>query len=360
MERKKLMKVKERLFFLQTGAGLLLFFSFLTLLLLHPQNVQAGVAAGVNLCLHTLIPSMLPLLILSSFFQMSELGAAAARLLERPMQRLFGVPGAGAGVLLFAVLGGFPAGSANIRTCVEQQSLSRRDGQLLQLLCFCPSAAFTIGAVGGGMLGSAAAGFLLELSVLLPLPVLNLPLRLLRPPSAVPLPQKRSCLPAAQAFVNAVEHGAKTMLLVCAFVCLFSVLPPLLDLFPLPEKVRIWAAVLPELTAGIRDASQTLPLPALAGLLAVGGFCAHCQVLPTLRLLRLGYWKFFLFRLCHAGLSALVSLALYRFVPMQTMVFAAKSAAFAPSAASSLAVSVCLCCMCALLLGGDAVFKIRA
>lgn len=350
-------KAKERLFRLRCAGGLFLFFCLVFLLLKNTAAAQRGVAEGVRLCLDTLIPAMLPLLILAAFFQRSELGVAAARLLEKPTRLLFGVGGAGAGVVLFSVLGGFPAGASCIQTAAEEKALSRREGQLLQLLCFYPSAVFTVGAVGGGMLGSTGMGLLLEASVLLPLPLLGLPLRrLLREPTLPPR-SKQAALPPAQAFLDAVEQGARTLLMMCAFVCLFSALPPVLAAFALPAFFRVWLPVLPELTGGIRAAAAVFPLPALAALLSFGGFCAHCQVLPTLRVLRLRYWKFFLFRLLHAGLSAALCRLLCRRIPLQAQVFAPQQLRFAPSAASSAAVSVCLVCMCALLLlGRETVF----
>ena len=346
-------KTKERLFFLRCSVGLFVFCCLVFLLLRDPEATRRGVAAGVRLCLQTLIPSMLPLLILAAFFQRSSLGAAATRLLEVPMRLLLGVSGAGAGAVLFSVLGGFPAGAQTICEAVDQKALTRREGRVLQLLCFCPSAAFTVGAVGGGMLGSVGAGLLLEGTVLMPLLVLAVPLRL-RLRGLVPSPvQKKAALSDAEAFTAAVANGAQTMLLICAFVCLFSALPAVLAAFPIPERLRVWVNALPELTGGVRAAAKELSLPSLAGLLSFGGFCAHCQVLPSLQKLRLRYFVFLLFRLAHAGLSALVCWGLCRLIPIRLAVFAGQGAAFAPSAASSAAVSVCMVCMCALLLLGS-------
>ncbi|MBQ7597795.1 MAG: hypothetical protein IJU56_04365 [Clostridia bacterium] len=359
MRQKRSSVSAERLFFFKCGAGLFLFFALIFLLLQNAKAAQSGVAAGVHLCLQTLIPSMLPLLILSAFFQRSALGAAASGMLEAPTRLLLGVSGAGAGVVLFALLGGFPAGASSIRAAVETRSLSRRDGKVLQLLCFCPSAAFTVGAVGAGMLGEIKIGLMLEISVLLPLLLLALPLRFLVPANAVPPGKKRAFLSPAQAFVDAVEEGAKAMLSVCAFVCLFSALPPVLSAFSFPEKLRVWVLALPELTGGIYGAAKSLSLPALASLLSFGGFCAHCQLLPTLQFLHLSYWKFFLFRLLHALLSAAVCFALCRAFPMLRPVFAQSGAALAPFSASSPAVSVCLCSMCALLLLGSSTIKLE-
>ncbi len=347
------MKTKERLFALRCGVGLFLFCCLVFLLLRDPKATSHGVVSGVKLCLYTLIPSMLPLLILASLFEKSELGAAASRLLELPMHLLLGVSGAGAGAALFTVLGGFPAGAQSISAALDRQVLSRREGQVLQLLCFCPSAAFTVGAVGGGMLGSAKAGVLLELSVLLPSVLLSVPLRFWARPSALPSKRVFCMEPAAKAFTDSVAQGAQSMLLICAFVCLFSALPPVLSAFHLPQWAKVWVLALPELTGGIRSAVHVLSLPWTAGLLSFGGFCAHCQVLPVLQKLRLPYFIFLLFRLMHAGLSVLVCRCLCPLFPFQSAVFAGSSASFAPSAASSAAVSVCLVCMCALLLLGS-------
>ncbi len=359
MQQKRSPNAAERLFFFKCGAGLFLFFALIFFLLQNAKAAQSGVAAGVRLCLQTLIPSMLPLLILSAFFQRSALGFAASKLLEAPTKLLFGVSGAGAGVFLFALLGGFPAGASSIRAAVETRSLSRRDGKVLQLLCFCPSAAFTVGAVGTGMLGKTEIGLLLEASVLLPLFLLAIPLRFLYSADTVPPGQNRAFLSPAKAFIDAVEQGTKAMLSVCAFVCLFSALPPVLSAFPFSERVRVWALALPELTGGMNSASKSLSLPALAALLSFGGFCAHCQLLPTLQFLHLSYLKFFLFRLCHALLSAAACFVLCRLFPMLRPVFAQPGTALAPSSASSPAVSVCLCIMCALLLLGSSTITLE-
>ena len=360
MKREPFHLSAERQFLLKSGVGLHFFFAFVFLILRMPQRAAQGAAAGVTLCLKTLIPAMLPLLVLSAFFQRSALGAAAAKLAERPAQLLFGVSGAGAGTVLFSLLGGYPASTQSIQSALQTQTLSWREGKLLQYLFFCPSAAFTVGAVGGTMLKSTVAGGMLLLSLLLPMPLLSLPLRLCCREDAVPPSKRMAFLPAPEAFLAAVEQGTRTMLHICTLVCLFSVLPELLDAFPLPYAVRFWALALPEVTSGVQAATKTQPLPVVAGLLSFGGFCAHAQVLPTLRALRVRYVDFLLFRVCQAALSAGACFLLCRLFPNATAVFSGQGTVLAPSAASSIAVSVCLCCMCVLLLlGSDTVLKIK-
>ena len=122
---------------------------------LYPSAAAAGASRGMALCSSVIIPSLLPFLVLCGTFLHSALCKAAGRVLRRPTALLFRLPGCCGAPVLMAFVGGYPAGAAAIATLLERREITEKDAERMLHFCVCAGPAFTVGAVGSGMLGSA-------------------------------------------------------------------------------------------------------------------------------------------------------------------------------------------------------------
>ena len=96
---------------LRSAALLLLSLSCGAALSLAPETAARGAAAGLDVCLGVLVPSLFPFLVLSVFLVRSGGAALLGRVFDRPFRLLFRLPGCCAPGVLVGLAGGYPAGA---------------------------------------------------------------------------------------------------------------------------------------------------------------------------------------------------------------------------------------------------------
>ena len=308
------------------------------LLVLYPSESARGAREGLVLCGDLLVPALFPFFVLSSLLVETGLTGRLARPLERPARFCLGVGGAGTAALLLGLVGGYPVG---LRTLAELRSAGDcpdREARRAALFCNSCGPAFLLGAAGAGVFGSRQAGLLLLAANGLAAIGLAAGLRLLCGPAtdgAMRIPRREAPLP--EVFPRCVSGAFSSVLGVCGYVILFSVLAALADctgilalcqrglriLFPGPDGdtlARSLTLGLLELstgTAALREAAETAAaLPLAAFLLGWGGLSVHGQSLPFLRQAGGQTGPYLAAKLVHGLLAAGLSSLLLRLFPL--------------------------------------------
>lgn len=146
----------------------------LVYLLIFPREALQASARGVDLWFHTVLPTLLPFIILSGLLVTS---GALLPLLQKADKicRVFpGLSGAGTYALVLGVLCGFPMGARTTAALLRENSISQREARLLLCVSNHVSPAFLAGYVrsllpdpgwmplaAGIYYGAAAAAFFL-------------------------------------------------------------------------------------------------------------------------------------------------------------------------------------------------------
>ena len=187
---------------------------------------KEGAAWGAQLFAQLLLPSLLPFFVLSQL--LSRLGLP--KILERRcggvMERCFALPGCAAAALVLGLCGGYPLGAATAAALRERGELEQEEAERLLFFCDNTGPSFAVAAMGGGALGSAAAGALLYLVHALSALLLGLlcargkscPRRVAPSGEAAPVP------PFSKALTESVGAAGGAMLNVGFFVVFFSAL----------------------------------------------------------------------------------------------------------------------------------------
>ncbi len=289
---------------------------FAIALLICPQEVIRGTAAGGSLCIDLLLPSLFPFMILAAFLARS----GAGELLSRPflpLTRLLRLPDATAPVLLTSMLGGYPTGAQAILSFTESGRLQKSEADRLLRCSVNAGPAFVVVAVGERMFGSADLGWrLLAAQVCSSLLLCLLFCRGSRAGNHAAAPQPNP--PLSSALVESVSQATRGILSIGSYVLLVSVLLELLRPLPLPPALRAGITGLLEVTTGCRAASalggRTGALLA-AFFLAFGG-CSVCfQVLSLLLPSGISTRNFFGTRLLGGALCALLLLPILPQLP---------------------------------------------
>ena len=115
----------------------------MTLLILDSRCAAQSVRAALQLCLHTLVPTLFPLFVFSAMLvpQLSSLRIPG-------LARVLGIPEGSEGLFILGCGGGFPVGAACVSQAAQAGALRKEDAQrMLGLVSFCgPS--FLFGIIG--------------------------------------------------------------------------------------------------------------------------------------------------------------------------------------------------------------------
>lgn len=297
----------------------LIFLSAALALLLFPGAVQSGVASGISYCLVTLAPSLFPFMVLSGFAADSPAASVLGRPLGPIARYLFRLPPCCAVPILMGFTGGYPAGAKGVSLLLAQGRVTREQAGRMLMFCVNPGLAFTVTYLGVGVFGSAAVGWRLFLCVTIPSVAMGIAAGLRSP--VPPRPEASSAAPPPPgALTRSVSGAARSVLVMCACIVLFSGLNSFLHASGVFQGiVRLlshlgiftpqgWAAAvsfLLEVTGGTGDARALGVGPAFFAFgLAFGGICVHMQIISLFGELPVRLPVFLLSRLVHGLLAA--------------------------------------------------------
>lgn len=309
--------------------------------LLYARETEDGIARGIAICTQTLIPSLFPFLFLSSFLVRSGACTAAGPWVSHITQALFRLPGSCAGVILMGLLGGYPVGIGMTEELMQRGELAPSQAQRLVLFCVDAGPAFTIAAVGTGMMGSAHTGVLLYVSGAVSVLAMGVMMRFLperRPVQAQP-GNPAAPLPLADAMTTAVSSAVKAMVNICAWVLLFCAAGNLIHLIPMPDAWYNTVAYVLEISSGCVAAAHRAPPAVLSAMLSFSGLCVICQLTPGARRCGVPLWQLFLSRIIAAALSGAICALLCRIFPS----YIQTAAGFEPLYHAGLSVSIPAC-----------------
>lgn len=267
-----------------SAAAFLLLVLFAAVFLSSPARFGQSVLNGLMLWLTAIVPTALPLLVVLSLMVRSPAFLSLTRRLSPFAEKLFRIPGAGAGAMLLSLLSGYPAGARTVAELASEGRLQKGDVFYTACLASTSGPAFCLGAAAA-MFSSPAAGMVLFGSHLLAVWSAGFLLpRLTRHkanPAPPPLPKARE--PFSALLFSAVQAVLSVGALIALFFCLkemlFSILPPLSG-----YGEGVLSGLL-EVTAGVSalaNLKTPLSLALAAAEVSFGGLCVNAQQLSFL------------------------------------------------------------------------------
>ncbi len=118
-----------------TKAGIIL---FLAVILIFPASSYQGAKKGLLLWFNTILPALLPFIIISNLVIGLQITRPLSKLLYPVFHTLFGISRGGCYPVLMGFLTGIPVGAKSVADLVHQGSIKKEEGQYL--LGFCNNA----------------------------------------------------------------------------------------------------------------------------------------------------------------------------------------------------------------------------
>ena len=239
------------------------------LVLLDGSTAQEGIRQGLNLCVKSVIPALLPFHLLSSIF--TDILWGKPSLLLETLGRLFHMPKGSECLLLPAFLGGFPAGAAAVGDAWKAGGLKKEDAERLLGWCNQAGPGFLFGIAANTLPDPLAAWKLWGLLILGALAAAAL----------IPVGKSAAAPRGKEDRQDFLSQTVLTMGKICVTVMAFRVMICYIDVYlNLHGMKKVLVGGLLELTNGCCDlplVSAPYRMIVAALLLSLGGLCVLFQ-----------------------------------------------------------------------------------
>lgn len=284
-----------------------------TVLIAFSSEIRKGAYQGLVLAENTIIPSLLPLLIIFLLIMKTGAKDALAKLLGGISLYAFNLPRVTFPAIFLGMIGGYPTGALLTQELFDKGEIDSAQAKSIMRFNLCGGCGFIITAVGSVSLLNLKAGIILFFSNVISNILIGIAQGIGRKRTDCSFYSFTESIRISDALTDAVSSSVNSVLNITAFVILFSAVNEILKL---PE----FLLPLVEITNGICDGGK-FSLPEISAYLAFGGLCIHFQILPVLLKMGVNYGDFFVFRVISALLSYYITKGLLWIFPMELEVF---------------------------------------
>ena len=278
-------------------------------IILDSKTAVAGVRAGLELCLQTLIPSLFPFFVLSALVTGSLTGISITPM--RWLCRICRMPLGSESLLIVGILGGYPVGAGNIAAMYHNGNLSLKDAQRLAVFCNNAGPSFLFGILGAIFphMGWVWALWCIQITASI------LTGMCLSGGTTCEIVRSNS---KSVSIPDAVSRAVRSMALVCGWIILFRLILTFLNrwfLWLLTDAVRVLMTGILELSNGCLDLSDVTHVEyrfVLAGImLSLGGISVWMQTQAVFPAMSLPYY--IKGRILHTAFCLILSLPVILF-----------------------------------------------
>lgn len=258
------------------------------ILVLDGKTAIAGAAEGIEICIRTVIPSLLPFFVLSIILTSTAYGIKIPLL--NTLGAICGIPQGSQHILLVGLLGGYPVGAQTVVQAYQSGYLTKREAQ--RMLGFCSNAgpSFFFG-IAGCLFSSKQTVLLLWIIHILSALIVAL---------IIPGKTRRKCQMINQTPItlpDALWKALRIMAGVCGWIILFRILISFSIrwfLWMLPQPVELLTVGLLEAANGcyrlLQTESEFLRFILCSVILGFGGLCVSMQTVYVTAELGTGWY----------------------------------------------------------------------
>ena len=315
-----------------------MFIILIALVVFPKESMDAG-RAGIEICLYTIIPTLLPFFIISNILVSARLLDGVIRLFSPITRRLFGLSGNICFVYLTSALSGYPTGAKLTADLYKSNQISSHEAQRIALFSQITGPAFMT-VIASSLLKIPDAFIYIFLAHHFAMGFLTLGYTLIFKKSLVsrinqPSQDKRD-VNLATILNQSILGSAKTLALICCLVIFFYTITALIDrvgwidlLYKLLFKSDIKNTPVKEIIFGFLEMTLgCIKISTLAisvnqkiaiscGFLSFGGLSIFFQSKTILQSARIKTNGLLIFKLCHGTIAYLLSRLMLKLYPLK-------------------------------------------
>ncbi len=264
-------------------------FALIICFIVFSVRAKAQALEGMKLCLNVIVPTLLPILILTNTIIKSS-SRVFLETVFSPLARLLRLPKCACCALILGLIGGYPTGAILSNELFNLHLIDNQTAKRLLRCSFCGGVAFIITAVGTIHLNSTKTGIIIYTINVLSSIIICVADGIIHPNTnkstqEYSIGSQSFC----NALINSIECSTKSVAVMCGCIVFFSAICGLVSIPP-------FAMPLIEITNGIFKFNGSISLPYLCFFLSFGGLCIHLQILNVIKSTGIGYIDFFVHR----------------------------------------------------------------
>lgn len=258
----------------------------IALVFLFPEICSNGVALGINLIVNSLIPAILPFIIISNYLIKSGCSTGLGKIFYSLTRHIFPLSPNGTYAFIMGLLCGYPIGAKIVADLEKSNMISSEEARYLFKYTNHVSPAFVQGYLILFVLNSNCNKSLILLLIYAPeiiLAILSKPSYNFPIQSVSPAATKNTSSPDTL-FDISFYNGVKAILKVSGYVIIFSVLICFInEIWFLPEIIKVITVSICEITSGLYCISNYNTSPFTKELLCIiftifGGISSFFQI----------------------------------------------------------------------------------
>lgn len=293
---------------------------FAVFFIYNSSEISESIVSSLTLCYKIIIPSLFPMLILSSVLLSSELPQSITTRLHKYTNFTFGLSGNCLTAIISGLLFGYNAAYLGAETLYKENKIELFEAQRIALFFTNPGISFCIIITGITHYSCAKLGIMLLVSNILSSIILACICNIFSRKKTV-MTCHNSEKTFSESLIKSVKSTTDSLITISSWIILFNCI------LKLPEKYLsgnvIWQfiSILAEVTHGIDYCSDNLSLFAASLCLSFGGICIFLQQMPIMHTLRIKPSKALFVRVISAFLSTFILNILLLMFPVNTNVF---------------------------------------
>ena len=304
-------------------SNLLITITCLILLIFIISNktlVSNTILLSFSIWFNTLVPSMLPMFILSDILINYHFIDYIPKKIIKIISRAFNISKNAVLVLLLSIISGFPSNARNIKTAYYMKYLTKEESEHLLLFNHFANPLFILTTVGLFFLNNRKYGIIIFISHILGSITIALLFRRKNNPTKNNFNTKKL---QSQNFgtilSNSIRRTIDALLMISITVTIFLVIGTLItNIFHLNNKLSILTKSILEITMGLSELAKLnindiYKVVLSTMIISFGGFSIHLQVITSLDE-EIKYRNYFIGRIYHLFISGIISYLLMKII----------------------------------------------
>lgn len=294
--------------------------TILFLILLNKNLVNNTIIIGFNIWFNNLLPSMMPMFIISDILINYNFTNYLPKKLINIISKLFNISNNMTLILIISIVSGFPINAFNIITSYENNLISKKEAEHLLLFNHFPNPLFVINTVGNIYLNNNKYGIIILISIILSSIIIGI---IFRNKTIITNNNFKTNINKKQVFTrvfsNAIKKTINSLLNISITITLFLILSTLItNIFHLNNYLSLLIRSILEMTTALSYLSKlnitdTLKVILSTGIISFGGLSIHLQVINILDE-KINYKNYLIGRIYQVIISMLITLIILKII----------------------------------------------
>ena len=291
-------------------------FIFFILILFNKELVSSTIINSFYIWFNTLVPSMLPMFILSDILINYNFIMFIPNKITIFTSKLFNISKEAVLVVFISLISGFPGNALAIKTAYDLELISRDEVNHLLIFTHFANPLFILQTIGIFYLKNNTYGIIVFISHILSAFILGILFRNNNHPSKNNYISKNN---KSQSFTNvfslSIKKSINTLLMVAGTVTSFLIISTLIsNIFNFNQYMSVFIQGILEMTMGLSnlsmlDINDVYKVIFSSGLISFGGLSIHMQVMSILEDFK--YFNYFKVRIRHTLLAIIISFLIF-------------------------------------------------